>query len=495
MTPNLFGPLSGRAAIIAVVSAWLAVLPAQAGTGEARLDVGARAIWTGDLDAIVKRRFIRILVPYNKTLYMVDRGRQVGLDAERGREFESWLNARRTKGHIRLNVVFLPVARKDMLPALLEGYGDIAAGELTITEERSAKVDFAAPWLKDVKEIVVTGPTSPAMATLDDLSGKDVYLRASSAYASNLEKLNAQFAERGRAPARLAPVDEDLEDDDLLQMVAAGILPFAIVDDYQAALWAKLLPSLKARDDLVLSDDGAIAWAIRPKSPQLLKAIDEFSATHALDTSFGATLMRRYFTGPEATRDAASPEAVRRFRDLLSIFEQEGRKNGFDDLMLMAQGFQESGLDQSRRSPRGAVGVMQVLPSTAAAPPLNIRGVDKDINANVAAGAGYMRLIRDKYVAATDPLLKDPDLTLMTFAAYNAGPGNFWRMRDAAKADGLDPNRWFNNVEFEAAKLIGRETVEYVANIFKYYVAFKLAEERIDAKKPDPPSPDAPAKP
>ena len=78
---------------------------------------------------------------------------------------------------------------------------------------------------------------------------------------------------------------------------------------------------------------------------------------------------------------------------------------------------------------------------------------------------------------------KDPDRTLMTFAAYNAGPGNFWRIRDAAIARGLDPHVWFNNVESEAARLIGRETVQNVANIFKYYISFKLAKERLEAKK------------
>ena len=123
---------------------------------------------------------------------------------------------------------------------------------------------------------------------------------------------------------------------------------------------------------------------------------------------------------------------------------------------------------------------MQVLPSTASAPPLNITGVDRDVQANVDAGAAYLRLVRDRYV--NDPSLKEPDRTLMTFAAYNAGPGNFLRIRRAAIASGLDPHLWFNNVETGAAKVIGRETVQYVANIFKYYVSFKLAEARDQAK-------------
>ena len=441
--------------------------------------------WTGDLDGMAKRRFVRFLVPYNKTLYMIDRGRQMGLVAELGQAFEAWLNAKYAKGHLRMHVVFLPAARDALIPDLLEGKGDVVAGELTITPERQALVDFATPWVRDVKEVVVTGPNSPSLASLGDLAGKEAFVRASSAYSANLRRLSANFAAKGLPPITIHPIDEDLEDDDILQMVSAELIPYAIVDDYQANVWAKILPGLRVRDDLVIHDDGAIAWAVRKNSPLLQKELAAFIAAHGPNTSFGATVMRRYFTGPEAlrnafaSRDAALPGAA-------AVFERAGAKYGFDDLMLMAQGYQESQLDQSRRSPRGAVGVMQVLPSTAAAPPLNIRGVDRDVQANVDAGAAYLRLVRDKYV--NDPALKDPDRTLMTFAAYNAGPGNFRRFRNAAAASGLDPHVWFDNVETGAARVIGRETVQYVANIFKYYISFKLAEERLEAKKESQPA-------
>jgi membrane-bound lytic murein transglycosylase MltF len=436
--------------------------------------------WTGDLDGMVKRRLVRFLVPYSKTLYMVDRGRQMGITAEAGQAFEAWLNARYAKGHLKIRVVFLPEARDALLPDLVAGKGDVAAGALTITPERLASVDFAAPWVTDVREIVIAGPTAPTLATLDDLSGKDVCVRRASPYFTSLERLNQNLAAKALAPVQIRSIDEDLEDDDILQMVSAGILPYTIVDDYTARVWARILPGLTIRDDLALRDDGAIGWAIRKTSPLLQKELAAFVAAHGIQTSFGATVMRRYFTGPEALRNSASPQALQRFRELLSGFEKAGEKYGFDDLLLMAQGFQESQLDQSRRSPRGAVGVMQVLPSTAAAPPLNITGVDRDVEANVEAGAAYLRLVRDRYV--NDPALKEPDRTLMTFAAYNAGPGNFLKIRRAAISSGLDPHLWFNNVETGAAKVIGRETVQYVANIFNYYVSFRLAKERDKAK-------------
>ncbi len=43
---------------------------------------------------------------------------------------------------------------------------------------------------------------------------------------------------------------------------------------------------------------------------------------------------------------------------------------------------------------------------------------------------------------------------------------------------GLDPNKWFGNVEVAAAKVIGRETYQYVRNIFKYYISYKLITDR-----------------
>jgi membrane-bound lytic murein transglycosylase MltF len=318
--------------------------------------------WTGDLDGMTKRRFVRFLVPYNKTLYMIDRGRQMGLVAELGQAFESWLNAKYAKGNLKIHIVFLPVARDALIRDLMEGKGDVAAGELTITPERQALVDFATPWIRDVKEIIVSGPSSPPISSLDDLSGKEAFARASSAYFGNLRQLNADFAARGLPPITIHPIDEDLEDDDILQMVSAGLLPFAVVDDYQAQPWAKILSGLKVRDDLVINDDGAIAWAVRKNSPLLQKELAAFVAAHGPNSSFGATVMRRYFTGPEALHNSASPQALQRFHELLKIFEKSGEKYGFDDLMLMAQGYQESQLEQSRRSPRGAVGVMQVLP-------------------------------------------------------------------------------------------------------------------------------------
>nr|WP_246707966.1 transglycosylase SLT domain-containing protein [Ensifer oleiphilus] len=153
----------------------------------------------------------------------------------------------------------------------------------------------------------------------------------------------------------------------------------------------------------------------------------------------------------------------------------------------MAQGYQESQLDQSRRSPRGAVGVMQLLPSTAADKSVGIKGIDKDQDRNVEAGSKYLRHLVDVYI--NDPQITPRDQLLFAFAAYNAGPGNLRKFRAKAKDMGLDPDLWFGNVENAAAEIVGRETVQYVSNIYKYYVAYGLlaehAKEASAARSPD----------
>ena len=324
---------------------------------------------------------------------------------------------------------------------------------------------------------------------LHDLAGKDVRVRKSASYATHLAALNATFQARGRNPMKLGDLPEEIEDEDAMEMVSAGMLPLAIVDKHKADIWVGVYPGLKARADLAVHEGGAIAWAIRKNSPKLKAELDAFMAAHAIGTSFGNTVYRRYFGGRNAVKGATSGEAESRFQALLETFRSVGENTGFDWLMLAAQGFQESGLDQSKRSHRGAVGVMQLLPATAAS--LGFSGVDRDATTNIRAGAAYMKQLMDKYVV--DPGPDQTNRILMTFAAYNAGPGNLRKFRRAAKDSGADPNVWFDNVEQSAARIVGRETVQYVSNIYKYFIAYRMTVETLAkaaAAKAGEPNPD-----
>jgi len=163
---------------------------------------------------------------------------------------------------------------------------------------------------------------------------------------------------------------------------------------------------------------------------------------------------------------------MKKFQAYIKYFKQYGAEYNFDFIMLAAQGYQESRLNQDRVSPRGAVGVMQVLPQYASANPINIPDV-RDPQNNIHAGAKMLAQITKTYF--NDPGINQMNKTLFTFAAYNAGQNRIARLRKQAQEQGLDPNKWFGNVELVVAKDIGQETVQYVSNIYKYYVAYKMA--------------------
>ena len=378
-----------------------------------------------------------------------------------------------------MNVVFFPTTREKMVPDLLAGLGDVIAAGFTITADRDKVLDFAIPSnTKPVSEIVVTGPQSPNLTTLDDLAGKDVFVRKSSSYWEHLEQLNARFKKEGKAAITLRPAPEDLEDEDLLEMLNAGLFGIAVVDDYKLEIWSKIYPKIKARPDLAVSSGGELAWAFRPNSPQLKTALDAFLKTHRQGTTFGNTLIKRYTGSTKFVLNARSAEEIKKFQTVVDLFKKYAGKYDVDFMLMAAQGYQESRLDQKVKSPVGALGVMQVMPATGKE--LAVGDVTQ-LEPNIHAGVKYMRFMIDRYYA------KEPmtplDKGLFTFASYNAGPARVRQLRQEAGRRGLDPNVWFNNVEIIAAEKIGAETVTYVSNIYKYYITYRLVMEDIERQK------------
>jgi membrane-bound lytic murein transglycosylase MltF len=433
-----------------------------------------RTKWTGDLDGMVGRRVIRALVVHSRTTYFVDKGQPYGTSYELLSAFEDALNAKPIAGsrHLKLHVVFIPTTRDDLIPALLEGRGDIATGALTITPERGKQVDFGAPLLRDVKEVVVTGPESPALATLDALSGQEVVTRRSSSYWEHLEQLNRRFEKEGKPPVRLRAVPENLEDEDLLEMLSAGLVKIVVADEYKAALWAKILPRLTVHADVAVHEGGDLTWMVRKGSPLLKAEIDAFAKTHGHGTLFGNTVLKKYAGSTRFVRNATAPAEVKKYERLVGLFRTYGSKYAMDYLLMMAQGYQESRLDQNAKSRVGAVGVMQIMPATAR--DLKVGDI-RQVEPNIHGGIKYVRTIVDRYFA--DEPIDDFNKALFAFAAYNCGPRRLAELRRETAKNGLNPNVWFQNVEVTAARRIGSETVTYVANIFKYYVAYTLLAE------------------
>ena len=427
---------------------------------------------TGDLDEMVKRRNIRALVILNPISFFYDQGHPRGVMYEALAEFQKFANQKLKTGKLPVTVTFLPMRPDELEAALTEGVGDVIAYGVVITPDREKQVAFSTPIEKDVTQIIVTGPGFGPVATMADLSGKEVYVNPLTTYYQNLQKVNEQLQKAGKKPIIIRAADKILIDDDLVQMVNAGLIPATVTTKQRADLWSRVLPHIQSHPELVIASGTQLAWVMRKNNPQLKQLVDEFVASHAVGTSFGNTLLRRYLQNTKWVTDSTSAEQMKKFQADLAFFKQYAGEYDFDYLMIAAQGYQESQLDQSKRNPSGAVGIMQVIPKYAAAAPISIPNVGTAAT-NIHAGVKMMRNIEDTYF--NDPKITPLNKTLFVFASYNAGPNRIVRLRKKAASMGLDPNVWFGNVELVAAQDIGQETVTYVANIYKYYVAYKLA--------------------
>jgi membrane-bound lytic murein transglycosylase MltF len=443
-------------------------------------DLGVTKKWSGDYDGMTERHLIRALVPPSKTFYFLDGADQRGLTFELLKEFETYLNTELKRKALKIKVVVIPTRRDRLLPALAEGLGDIAAGNLTITPARQKKVDFSVPHLTGVDEIVISGSAAPPIKTLEDLSGKKIHVRKSSSYYESLTQLNARFKKSGKPPVKIIPADEYLEDEDLLEMMNVGLIPMIVIDSHKAEFWAQIFKDLKLHPDIKLRSGGQIAWAIRKNSPQLKNVIDRFIQSHKKGTLKGNILYKRYLQNTKWVRNALTEKEFQRFKGAVEFFKRYSRQYNFDWLMIAALAYQESGIDQSKRSPAGAVGVMQLLPSTAADPNVNIGSIDV-MEHNIHAGVKYLRFLHDRYFK--DEPMDALDKMLFTFASYNAGPGRVIQLRRTAQQSGFNPNVWFRNVEIIAARKIGTETVQYVGNIYKYYIAYRYIVKEFGQKK------------
>ena len=465
--------------LLVVVSS-LALVQAQAQPANeqspARKLTIANKPWTGDFDKMLERRVIRVYAPFSRSLYFNDKGRERGIAVELVRDWERYLNIKYAKqlGKRPLTIYIAPATRDKLLPYLTEGLADVSIGNLTVTEERLKEVDFIPgdEGRKTISEVVLTGPKSPELKSLDDLSGKRVHVRKASSYYESLQKQNERFKRDGRPEIQLILVPDALEDEDMMEMLDAGLMELVVVDDWKAHMWAQVLPKLKVRTDLVLRADAKTGWAVRKDSPKLTAEIDDFFRNWAMKQGVADYRMNVYMRKVKELKDPTASAEYKRFRETLALFEKYGNKYGFDPLMLAAQGYQESQLNQNAKSSVGAIGVMQLMPATGEQMKV---GDVHTTEPNIHAGAKYMDQLMTQYFP--DAKFSEGNRPLFAFASYNCGPGNVSKARKEAEKRGLDPNKWFNNVELVVAQKIGTETTTYVRNIYKYYVAYKLTLE------------------
>ncbi len=428
--------------------------------------------WTGDLDGMKDRQVIRILVPFSKTLFFYDKNKELGVVHDMGVSLERWANQQADIGK-KLKVVFVPVPQERLLSDLMAGLGDVAAGDILDDAADRDEIDYSGSLAPDSGAVIITRKRGDPVNRLEDLSGREVVIHRSSASYEPLRALSGRLEMQGRRPIRLIIAPEELQDEDLLQMVSGGLVTTAVVDGYVAKFWNQIIPGVVVTDSLLDPDGAALGWAVRKDSPQLKRLLDGFLAHGKGDAFNGGASLKKYLGETRLPTNAVAQAEMDRFNGVMDLFKKYGDAYDIDHLMMMALGYQESRLNQQARNPYGPVGMMQITPSTAAAPVVAIKGIDKDASRNVEAAAKYLRYIADSYLS--DPGINQMNKTLMAFVGYNVGPKNLEIIRDEAIRSGLDPNVWFKNVELAAAKTMGRKSVEYISNIYKYYTAYRIS--------------------
>ncbi len=427
-----------------------------------------------DLEGVIASGELRVLVGYSHTHYFMDGLRLRGISAENLRQFEPVLQKGLGNPRPKINVLPLPVARDEMIDFLAQGYGDLAIGNITVTDDRAERVLFSVPIRRNVSEVIVHGQGVQGLANLDSLAGRTVHVRASSSFFESLAFLNVSLTSQGLDPVSVHPLDEHLQTEDILELVNAGAIDITVADDHMAEFWGDVLDGIVVRSDMPVRTGRTIGWAIRPELADLKPVVDEFVRGHRQGTLVGNVLYQRYLRDNRYVHNASASADRKRFEDMTEIFRRYSKEYDFDWLLIAAQGYQESQLIQSRRSPAGAIGVMQLLPATAKAPPVAIPNIE-ELEANIHAGHKYLRHIADRYFA--DEGMSELNRHLFSFAAYNAGPTRISRLRRQAPELGIDPDVWFGQMERLVARKVGMEPVTYVRNIFKYYVTYKLMQE------------------
>lgn len=432
--------------------------------------------YTNDLSGLIERQVIRVLTTFNKTNFFLSNNRPYGFEYSLLKEYEKFLNKQISRQDLKISMEFIPVARDQLLPGLIDGLGDIAAAGLTITPERLEEVDFTDPYVENVDEVIVTHVNVSGLNTLEDLSGRIAFIRKSSSYYESLLSLNKElYNKKKKLPVYVLGADESLETEDILEIVNSGAWNMTVADSTIAEIWAGVFDNLHIHSHLKVRTGAQIAWMVRKNNPELKKSLNKFIKTHRQGTLLGNIYFNRYFKKNQWIHNPLDERDLKKRRKYIELFKKYASKYGFDWMLILAMAYQESKLDQNKKDSRGAIGVMQIQPKTASDKNINIKNVHLVEN-NIHAGVKYLAFLRDHYF--NDEHLQEQDRIRLTLAAYNAGPGNIQKARKLAEKMELDPSRWFGNVEIAALKHISQVPMHYVSNINKYYLLYKFYEER-----------------
>jgi membrane-bound lytic murein transglycosylase MltF len=442
-----------------------------------KMDSGILEAHRGDLDQMLKTGKIRVLTTYSYGNYFIHEGQTHGFEYAMMEEYKKYLSRNRSRRLVPLQFYYIPVPYHLLIPALEKGYGDIVAANLTILPQREKEVKFTNPYLWNLRELVITRRGMKKIDKLEDLAGTKIHVREESSYFYNVKKINNQFKARSLQPIIIKTLSGFLNTGEIIEMVNAGIIERTIADSHIADMAEKLLPGIKVQREAVLKEEVKLGWLVRHNNPMLKQSLNGFINTIKKGTLKGNIFFNRYFKKNPWVRQALSRGDMDRFSRYALLFKKYGDRYNLDWILLAAQAFQESGFDPDARSHMGAVGLMQLLPATAA--DMGIKQIN-DPEKNIHAGVKYMRWLIDHYFK-DDSITSDNQLRF-ALAAYNAGPGNIIKSRKRAQKLGYDSNRWFSHTEMGTLSAVGLEPVHYVRNINRYYLSFLLSKTVMEMK-------------
>ncbi len=432
--------------------------------------------YPASLEAILEKRFLRVVTTRNAFDFFIDQGRRGGFQYEKVRAFTRFLNERFRKDRRQLPIQFelMPVDDDQLIPMLLDGRADLIAARLTITPERETRLRFSRPY-RTVDERIVRHADAPEIRRRADLSKRRIAVRASSAYEESLELLNAELASEGRAPVAVEVLDGALATEQILELVAAGRFEYTVADSMLAELAVEVHPTLELVEDVVVRRGGRLAWATLPSAGRLTKLIDEFLESYREGSLLGNMALRKHFEADREVLARLSKGSPGQLSDFDALFKEHAPRFGLDWRLAASMAHQESRFDPLARNRSGAVGLMQIKPKTAREPYIGIPEIKgrKNVSRNVEAGLKYLAWIKARYF---DPIpeMSERDRLRMAMGAYNAGPRTILRARARARALELDPDRWFRNVELALLDMGRAEPVKYVSEINQRYLAYVL---------------------
>jgi len=425
------------------------------------------SIYTDDFDAIKKRKTLRVITRNNAASYFLWRGELLGFEYELAKAFAKQHN-------LRLEIIIAP-SHEAQVPMILQGKGDIIASFLTVTENRKQRGIAFSRFHHKASEIIVSRADDNAIQTIEDLAGRSIYVRKSSAYWETLRTLKNTGLK-----FNLIAAPENMETEEIIAQVANGKFDLTLADNHLLDI------ELTWRDDihgaLVIGDVRDNAWAMRSQNPLLLEAVNQFMKKQYRSLFYNVTY-DKYFKNARRIKKYRSQRIDLNPDGTLSPYDTLVKKyaqiHDFDWRLLVAQMYQESRFNPKAKSWAGAQGLMQVMPRTAKE--MKISNL-KEPESGIKAGVQYLNWVRNRF----EQELSIKDRMWFTLAAYNAGQGHVKDARRLAQQQGLNPDKWFDNVE-KAMLLLskrkyyrkarhgyvrGTEPVNYVREIRTRYRAY-----------------------